>query len=157
MRLAILFKFIVYLFLRFVKMLHLIKVVLFTILVVKVRENHAQIFNGNIELIPNVTEQVIPAGSELKLTCKVNRFGDGVISWQLPDWIVKYPEVSELHIWFFVSLNFPLLNLPFLIHAVEQRQQPSENIWQKWHGNDGNLFHDDFVQHKFQRHGIFRM
>ena len=80
-------------------MLHLIKVVLFTILVVKVRENHAQAFlSGNIELIPNVTEQVIPAGSQLKLTCKVNRFGDGEISWQLPDWINKYPEVSELHI-----------------------------------------------------------
>jgi hypothetical protein len=78
---------------------HLIKVVLFTILVVKVRENHAQAFlSGNIEFIPNVTEQVIPAGSELKLTCKVDSFGDGEISWQLPDWIIKYPEVRELHI-----------------------------------------------------------
>jgi hypothetical protein len=79
---------------------HLIKFVLFTILVVKVRENHAQRFGGNIEFIPNVAEQVIQAGSELKLTCKVNRFGfgDGEISWQLPDWIIKYPEVRELHI-----------------------------------------------------------
>ena len=78
---------------------HLIKVVLFTILVVKMRENDAQIFSGEIEFIPNVAEQVIPAGSELKLTCKVNRFGDDApISWELPDWIFKYPEVSELHI-----------------------------------------------------------
>ena len=79
-------------------MLHLIKVVLFTILVVKVRENHAQRFGGNIEFIPNVAEQVIQAGSELKLTCKGVPFLDGDISWQLPDWINKYPEVSELHI-----------------------------------------------------------
>jgi hypothetical protein len=79
---------------------HLIKVVLFTILVVKVRENHAQAFSGEIKFIPNVTEQVIQAGSELKLTCKVDSFafGDGEISWQLPDWIFKYREVSELHI-----------------------------------------------------------
>ena len=87
-------------------MLHLIKVVLFTILVVKVRENHAQRFGGNIEFIPNVAEQVIQAGSELKLTCKVNRFGDCEISWQLPDWIVKYREVSELHNSFFVLFYF---------------------------------------------------
>jgi hypothetical protein len=85
---------------------HLIKVVLFTILVVKMRENDAQIFSGEIEFIPNAAEQVIPAGSELKLTCKVNRFGDGEISWQLPDWIVKYREVSELHNSFFVLFYF---------------------------------------------------
>ena len=91
---------------RFYKMPHLIKVVLFTILVVKMRESHAQIFSGEIEFIPNVAEQVIPAGSELKLTCKVNRFGDGEISWQLPDWIVKYREVSELHKTFFVIFYF---------------------------------------------------
>jgi hypothetical protein len=46
-------------------------------------------------MIPNVTEQVIEAGSELRLTCKVSSYDDeNKISWQLPDDIVKYPEVS---------------------------------------------------------------
>ena len=84
---------------RFYKMPHLIKVVLFTILVVKMRENDAQIFSGKIEFIPNVAEQVIQAGSELQLTCRVsNSFdGDG-ITWQLTDSKNKYLEVSELNI-----------------------------------------------------------
>jgi hypothetical protein len=69
--------------------------VLFTFLVLMIRENHGQAFGGGIEMIPNMAEHVIEAGSELKLTCKASLSGDeNKISWQLPDNIVKYPEVS---------------------------------------------------------------
>ena len=94
-------------------MLHLIKVVLFTILVVKVRENHAQAFGGYIKMIPNVTEQVIKAGSELTLTCKVRYPSvENRITWQLPDYILKYPEVSNKILTFF---TFFLQSLHFLV------------------------------------------
>lgn len=74
----------------------LLQSVLFTfLLLIMIRENHAQTFPGGIEMIPNVTEQVIEAGSELRLTCKASSYDDeNKISWQLPDDIIKYPEVS---------------------------------------------------------------
>jgi hypothetical protein len=64
-------------------------------LVSVVKENHAQAFSGTIEMIPDVTQQVIQSGSNMTLTCIADSYLDdsGVnrISWQLPDNIVKYP------------------------------------------------------------------
>jgi hypothetical protein len=66
---------------------------LFTfLLLIMIRENNAQSFSGHIEMIPSVMEQVIEVGSELTLTCVTDRWHG--ISWQLPDYVVKYPEVS---------------------------------------------------------------
>ena len=81
-------------------MLHL-QAVLLTFLVLKLRENCAQLISrrGEIELIPNVSEQVIQAGSELHLTCRVsNSFEGDAITWQLTDSKNKYLTVSELNI-----------------------------------------------------------
>jgi len=65
------------------------------VLVSVAKENHAQRFGGTIEMIPDVTQQVIESGSNITLTCIADSYLDyaGVnrISWQLPDNIVKYP------------------------------------------------------------------
>jgi hypothetical protein len=63
-------------------------------LVSVVKENHAQAFSGTIEMIPDVTQQVIQSGSNITLTCiadsYLDRAGVNRISW-LFDNIVKYP------------------------------------------------------------------
>jgi hypothetical protein len=66
------------------------------VLVSVVKENHAQAFyrRGTIEMIPDVTQQVIQSGSNITLTCiadsYLDRAGVNRISW-LFDNIVKYP------------------------------------------------------------------
>ncbi len=71
------------------------------VLVSVVKENHAQAFSGTIEMIPDVTQQVIQSGSNITLTCIADTFLDraGIsrISWQLPDNIVKYPTVRNFY------------------------------------------------------------
>ena len=101
-------------------MLPLLQTVLYTLLVLPIRENHAQgfpqvleyehenkIVRKNItdvwvEMIPDVKERVIEGGTELNLTCIVGprlSFRKG-ISWQLPDGTVSDPAVSSL---FFIN------------------------------------------------------
>ena len=48
------------------------------------------------EIIPNLKEQVIQAGTDLKLTCWLHPFtpGDDKTFWELPDSIRKFPEVG---------------------------------------------------------------
>ena len=102
-------------------MLPLLQTVLFTLLVLPIRENHAQgfpqvleyehenkIVRKNIsriwiEMIPDVTEKVIEGGTELNLTCIVGpslSSSRKEISWQLPDGTVSDPAVSSL---FFIN------------------------------------------------------
>lgn len=49
-----------------------------------------------IQMIPNVTEQVIEVNSTLTLTCfsEMDKFSN--ISWMLPDNLDKFPEVRSL-------------------------------------------------------------
>ena len=100
-------------------MLPLLQTVLFTLLVLPIRENHAQgfpqvleyehenkivrknIWDIRLELIPDVKERVIKGGTELNLTCIdgpshsliIERI---TISWQLPGGIVSDQAVSSL-------------------------------------------------------------
>ena len=48
------------------------------------------------EIIPNLKEQVIQAGTDLKLTCRLypNATGDGKTFFLLPDSITQFPEVG---------------------------------------------------------------
>jgi len=79
------------------------------VLVSMVKENHAQAFSGTIEMIPDVTQQVIQSGSNITLTCIADSYLDdsGVdrISWQLPDNIVKYPVRNFYTLTFFLLLS----------------------------------------------------
>jgi hypothetical protein len=103
-------------------MLHLLQTVLFTLLVLPIRENHAQRFpevleyehehkivRKNIsriwiEMIPDVEERVIEGGTELNLTCIVgpnlSSVRDSIVSWQLPDGNVSDQAASSL---FFIN------------------------------------------------------
>ena len=49
-----------------------------------------------IQMIPNVTEQVIEVNSTLTLTCFSEMDKHGNISWMLPDNLDKFPEVRSL-------------------------------------------------------------
>ena len=97
-------------------------VMLFTFLVLPIRENHAQgfpevleyehenkIVRKNItdvwiEMIPDVKERVIEGGTELDLTCIVGpdvpKIPDSIVSWQLPGGTVSDQAVSSL---FFIN------------------------------------------------------
>ena len=99
-------------------MLPLQQTVLFTFLVLPIRENHAQgfpevleyehenkIVRKNItdvwiEMIPDVKEKVIEGGTELDLTCIVGpdvpKIPEIPVSWQLPDGTGSDPAVSSL-------------------------------------------------------------
>jgi hypothetical protein len=103
-------------------MLPLQQTVLFTFLVLPIRENHAQgfpevleyehenkIVRKNItdvwiEMIPDVKERVIEGGTELNLTCIVgptlSSVPDSIVSWQLPDGTVNDPAASSF---FFIN------------------------------------------------------
>ena len=103
-------------------MLPLQQTVLFTFLVLPIRENHAQgfpevleyehenkIVRKNItdvwiEMIPDVKERVIEGGTELDLTCIVGpdvpKIPDSIVSWQLPGGTVSDQAVSSL---FFIN------------------------------------------------------
>ena len=102
-------------------MLPLQQTVLFTFLVLPIRENHAQgfpevleyehenkIVRKNItdvwvEMIPDVKERVIEGGTELNLTCIVGpslSSSRKEISWQLPDGTVSDQAASSF---FFVN------------------------------------------------------
>jgi hypothetical protein len=102
-------------------MLPLLQTVLYTLLVLPIRENHAQgfpqvleyehenkIVRKNItdvwiEMIPDVKEKVIEGGTELDLTCivgpRLSSLRNG-ISWKLTGGIVSDPAVSSL---FFIN------------------------------------------------------
>ena len=96
-------------------MLPLLQTVLYTLLVLPIRENHAQgfpqvleyehenkIVRKNItdvwiEMIPDVKERVIEGGTELNLTCIAGPIlYSKIISWQLPDGIISDQAVSSL-------------------------------------------------------------
>ena len=103
-------------------MLPLLQTVLFTFLVLPIRENHAKgfpevleyehenkIVRKNItdvwiEMIPDVKERVIEGGTELDLTCIVGpdvpKIPDSIVSWQLPGGTVSDQAVSSL---FFIN------------------------------------------------------
>ena len=103
-------------------MLPLLQTVLFTFLVLPIRENHAQGFpevleyehenkivrknisDIRIEMIPDVKERVIEGGTELDLTCIVGpdvpKIPDSIVSWQLPGGTVSDQAVSSL---FFIN------------------------------------------------------
>ena len=103
-------------------MLHLLQTVLFTFLVLPIRENHAKGFpevleyehenkivrknltNVWIEMIPDVKERVIEGGTELNLTCIVgptlSSVPDSIVSWQLPDGTVSDQAASSF---FFIN------------------------------------------------------
>ena len=53
-----------------------------------------------IQMIPNVTEQVIEVNSTLTLTCFSEMDKHSNISWMLPDNLEKLPEVRSLLIEF---------------------------------------------------------
>ena len=96
-------------------MLHLLQTVLFTLLVLPIRENHAQgfpqvleyeyehkivrknIWDIRLELIPDVKERVIKGGTELNLTCIV---GPTLSSFREGHSFVSGPAVSSL---FFIN------------------------------------------------------
>jgi hypothetical protein len=106
-------------------MLPLQQTVLFTFLVLPIRENHAQgfpevleyehehkIVRKNltevwVEMIPDVKERVIEGGTELNLTCIAGPIlYSKIISWQLPDGIVNDQASSLLFFIFYLNFDF---------------------------------------------------
>lgn len=56
----------------------------------------AQSGSQRIQMIPNVKEQVIQSNSTLTLTCFSEMDKHNNISWMLPDYLEKFPDVRKL-------------------------------------------------------------
>lgn len=55
------------------------------------------LYDINVVLLPNVRQQVLQAGSNISITCFASLLSDfkdlANMTWRLPDYLSKYPEV----------------------------------------------------------------
>jgi hypothetical protein len=79
-----------------------------------------------IRLLPDVAEQVIDVGSNITLTCIFEDLKSyssisavAPLSWQLPDYIVKYPEVSSTTNYIIILILFFKNNFLTTVFAGE--------------------------------------